>query len=168
MAEALTRSYGLPVVTVRPFNTFGPRQSARAVIPTIITQCLNGGHVKLGNLLPTRDLNYVDNTVNGFLLAAVTDAAIGQTINLGSGREISVGDLAGLIAHLAGRPIEVESSQTRRRPEPSEVDRLLADNRLARSLLGWEPQVSLEDGLQRTIEWVGANMHRYRPDDYTL
>jgi dTDP-glucose 4,6-dehydratase len=168
MAEALARSFGLPVVTVRPFNTFGPRQSARAVIPTIITQCLKDGHVVLGNLLPTRDLNYVDNTVEGFLMAALTELATGQTINLGSGREISVGDLAQLIARLAGRPIEIESTQARRRPEPSEVERLLADNRLAGSLLGWEPKVGLEEGLQRTIEWVAVNMHRYRPDDYSL
>jgi dTDP-glucose 4,6-dehydratase len=128
LAEAFYLSFGLPVVTVRPFNTFGPRQSARAVIPTIITQCLTGETVRLGNLHPTRDLNYVTNTMEGFLLAASIPAAVGQTINLGSGREISIGDLAQLIARLTGRPLTIESDGQRVRPDKSEVERLLADN----------------------------------------
>jgi len=135
MAEAFHLSFGLPVVTVRPFNTFGPRQSARAVIPTIITQALNGGVVRLGSLHPTRDLNYVSNTVDGFLRAALEPAAIGRTVNLGSGREISIGDLAALIGRLMDSPITVVSEDQRIRPENSEVERLLASNALAASCL---------------------------------
>ena len=168
MAEAFHRSFGLPVVTVRPFNTFGPRQSARAVIPTIITQLLADQTVRLGSLTPTRDLNFVANTVEGFVLAASTPAASGQTINLGSGREISIGDLAQLIARLVDKPIRIESEAARVRPEGSEVERLLADNRLARELLGWEPRVNLEDGLQRTIEWIQQHPERYRPGVYII
>ena len=168
LVEAFSLSYELPVVTVRPFNTFGPRQSARAVIPTIISQCLAGQAVRLGNLTPTRDLNYVANTVDGFVLAASTPDALGKTINLGSGREISVGELAQLIIRLVGRPVEVVSEEQRLRPENSEVERLLADPRLARQVLGWEPKISLEEGLGRTIEWMGQNLDKYRPGVYTV
>jgi dTDP-glucose 4,6-dehydratase len=168
MAEAFHLSFGLPVVTVRPFNTFGPRQSARAVIPTIITQALNGGVVRLGSLHPTRDLNYVSNTVDGFLRAALEPAAIGRTVNLGSGREISIGDLAALIGRLMDSPITVVSEDQRIRPENSEVERLLASNALAASLLKWQPAIGLEEGLRRTIEWVKANREKYRPNTYTI
>ena len=156
------------MVTVRPFNTFGPRQSARAVIPTVITQCLAGDKVRLGNLHPTRDLNFVSNTVDGFLCAASESAAIGRTINLGTGREISIGDLASLIARLMGRSINIESEDQRLRPDKSEVERLLANNALALELLHWQPKVSLEEGLSRTIDWIKANLDRYRPDAYVL
>lgn len=168
LAEAFHLSFGLPVVTVRPFNTFGPRQSARAVIPTIITQCLTDNVVRLGNLAPTRDLNYVSDTIDGFILAAATPEAIGRTINLGSGREISIGDLAKLIIHLFGRPIDIESEEKRERPDKSEVDRLFADNTLARTVLGWEPAITLEEGLERTIEWMKQHLERYRPDVYAI
>jgi len=168
LAEAFYLSFDLPVVTVRPFNTFGPRQSARAVIPTIITQCLTAKTIHLGNLHPTRDLNYVANTVEGFLLAASAPAAAGRTINLGSGREISIGELARLIAGMVDKSITIESDEQRIRPDKSEVDRLLADNRLARTLLGWEPIFSLEDGLKRTIEWAQQHLRRYRPGVYVL
>lgn len=168
MAEAFHQSFRLPVVTVRPFNTFGPRQSARAVIPTIITQLLAGQTVRLGNTSPTRDLNFVANTVEGFVVAASTPAAIGRTINLGSGCEISIGDLAQLIARLMGKPMRIEGEDARVRPEGSEVERLLADNRLARELLGWEPRVNLEVGLGRTIEWIQQNPERYRPGVYAI
>ncbi len=168
MAEAFHLSFNLPVVTVRPFNTFGPRQSARAVIPTIIAQCLKGDSVWLGNLHPTRDLNFVSNTVDGFLKAAIVPEAVGQTINLGSGREISIGDLAQLIARLMGKPVTVRTDPARLRPESSEVGRLLGDNTLARKLLGWEPAVGLEEGLQRTIEWMQAHLERYRPGVYAV
>ncbi len=168
LAEAFHLSFGLPVVTVRPFNTFGPRQSARAVIPTIISQCLSGQEVKLGNLHPTRDLNYVANTVDGFLAAAAAPEAVGRTVNLGTGREISVGDLAALIARLTGRTFEVRTEEQRLRPEKSEVERLLADNTLARELLGWEPRVSLEAGLERTIEWMRGHLSGYKPDVYAI
>jgi dTDP-glucose 4,6-dehydratase len=166
MAEAYHLSFGLPVVTVRPFNTFGPRQSARAVIPTIITQALAGSVVRLGGLSPTRDLNYVSNTVDAFLRAGLAPAAVGRTVNVGSGREISVGDLAALIGRLAGRPIAVEQDAQRFRPEKSEVERLLADNTLARELLEWSPAVGLEDGLSATIEWFRTHAGHYRPGGY--
>lgn len=168
LSEAFYCSFQLPVVTVRPFNTFGPRQSARAVTPTIITQILAGATVRLGNTAPTRDLNYVDNVVDGFLLAAAAPEAIGRTINLGSGREISIGGLAELIARIARKPVEIERDEQRLRPDDSEVDRLLADNTLAKSLLGWEPQVGLEEGLERTLDWMQQHQERYRPGVYAL
>jgi NAD dependent epimerase/dehydratase len=166
MAEAFACSFEVPVVTVRPFNTFGPRQSARAVIPTIITQCLTGATIRLGSLTPTRDLNFVTDTVDGFVKAASAPNAVGQTINLGSGREISVGDLAKLIGELAGRPVTVECDPQRLRPAGSEVERLLANNARARELLGWSPTVGLEEGLRRTIAWVREHIERYRPGVY--
>jgi dTDP-glucose 4,6-dehydratase len=168
IAEAFQCSFGVPVVTVRPFNTFGPRQSARAVIPTIITQALTGQKIKLGNLLSTRDLNFVANTVNGFLLAAATPAAVGHAINLGSGREISIGDLVKLIGELCGRELEIESDSDRMRPGKSEVERLLADNRKALAMLGWKPEISLEEGLRISIAWISANLDRYRPGKYVV
>lgn len=168
MAEAFHLSFGLPVVTVRPFNTFGPRQSARAVIPTIITQCLRGNAVRLGSLHPTRDMNFVANTVSGFVLAAERPEAVGKTINLGSGREISIGDLAQLIGRLVGKPIEIITDDARVRPEKSEVERLIADTTLARTVLEWKPEVSLEDGLRLTIDWLRQHLERYRPDVYAV
>jgi NAD dependent epimerase/dehydratase len=166
MAEAFHLSFNLPVVTVRPFNTFGPRQSTRAIIPTIIVQCLLGDTIHLGNLHPTRDLNFVTNTVDGFLLAASEPAAMGKTINLGSSREISVGDLAGMIAKMIGKPIQIESEDNRLRPQGSEVERLLADSTLAKTVLGWQPKVSLEQGLVRTIAWIKDNLDFYRGNTY--
>jgi nucleoside-diphosphate-sugar epimerase len=123
LAEAFYCSYGVPVVIVRPFNTYGPRQSTRAVIPTIISQCLNGDTIRLGHLHPTRDLNYVSDTVEGFIRAATADNVLGQTINLGSGREISIGNLALLIARLLGKQVQIITDERRRRPEKSEVER---------------------------------------------
>jgi len=122
----------------------------------------------LGNLAPTRDLNYVSNIVDGFILATEVPEAVGRAINLGSGREISIGDLAKLIIHLVGRSITIESEEERMRPDKSEVNRLLADNKLARTVLGWEPAISLEEGLDRTIEWMRQHLGRYRPDVYTV
>jgi NAD dependent epimerase/dehydratase len=168
IAESFHLSFELPLVTVRPFNTFGPRQSARAVIPTIITQCLTKKVIQLGSLHPTRDLNYVGNTVDGFVGAAEADAALGKTINLGSNRKISIGELAKLIATLANRPIAIEEDQKRVRPSKSEVGCLLADNTLARTVLGWTPKVSLEEGLKITIEWMQGNLDRYQPDEYSV
>lgn len=168
LAEAFYLSFDVPVVTVRPFNTFGPRQSARAIIPAIITQCLKGEDLRLGNLYPTRDLNYVSNIVEGFALAASVPEAIGQTINLGSGREISIGDLAKLIARLIGRSVSIECEEERVRPEKSEVERLVADSTLARKLLNWKPTVDLEEGLKRTLEWMRQHIDRYRQNEYSL
>jgi NAD dependent epimerase/dehydratase len=166
LAESFHLSFGLPVVTIRPFNTFGPRQSERAVIPTIIAQMLSGETVRLGNLTPTRDLNYVSNTVEGFIVAASAEAAVGKTINIGSGREISIRELVDLIGRLTGRQPRVEADRERERPENSEVERLLADASLARQTMGWEPRVSLEDGLQHTIGFIRDNLNRYRPGSY--
>ena len=168
MAESFHLSFGLPVVTVRPFNTFGPRQSARAVIPTIITQCLAGQAVKLGSLTPTRDLNFVTNTAEGFILAGTVPEAVGKTINLGTGREISVGDLAQLIAKLVGCDISIQSDAARVRPENSEVERLLADNTLAKEILGWHPEINLEQGLALTIDWMRHHLDRYRTGVYVI
>jgi NAD dependent epimerase/dehydratase len=168
VAESFHHSFNVPVVTVRPFNTFGPRQSARAVIPTIITQCLVGDTVRLGSLHPTRDLNYVSNITEGFMLAGTVAEAIGQTINLGSGREISIGDLATLIARRLNKDVTIECDGERVRPDASEVERLLADNSLARTVLGWRPSVELEEGLKLTIDWIGQHLDRYRPHDYVV
>jgi dTDP-glucose 4,6-dehydratase len=168
IAESFHLSFGLPVVTVRPFNTFGPRQSARAVIPTIVTQALNGSEIRLGNLEPTRDLNFVADTVEGFIKAAETPKAIGETINLGSGREISIRDLAALILKLMNRDIPIALEGARVRPENSEVDRLCADGRKGQSILGWTPKYSLEDGLTATIEWIRENSERYRTGAYVV
>jgi NAD dependent epimerase/dehydratase len=154
MAESFYRSFGLPVVTVRPFNTYGPRQSARAVIPTIVTQLLaGGGEIRLGSLHPTRDLNYVEDTCRGFLALAGCDEAVGREVNLGSGAEISVGDLARTLIEVVGSDSEIVSEDQRKRPEKSEVERLLADTALVRELTGWEPRVTLRQGLERTVEW---------------
>ncbi len=168
LAESFYFSYRLPVVTVRPFNTFGPRQSARAVVPTVITQCLTQDRIRLGNRHPTRDFNYVGNIVEGFIRAAESDPAVGRTVNLGSGREISIENLTGIVARLAGREVTIEQEPERIRPDSSEVERLLADNRTARELLGWEPTVSLEEGLRITLEWIESHLNEYRPGVYVL
>jgi dTDP-glucose 4,6-dehydratase len=168
LVESFGLSFGLPVATVRPFNTFGPRQSARAIVPTIITQCVTDAKVRLGNLTPTRDLNYVGDTVDGFVRAATSSQAIGRTINLGSGREIAIGDLVKLIAELTQQQVEIEQEEVRMRPQDSEVERLLADNRLAQELLGWQPTVSLEEGLRLTINWMREHLDGYRPGVYVV
>ena len=168
LAEAFHLSFNVPVVTVRPFNTFGPRQSARAIIPTIIAQCLSGQKLRLGNLHPTRDLNFVANTVEGFILAAEKPTAIGETINLGTGREIQIGELAKKIGNLMGRPVHFEADKARLRPKKSEVERLLADNRKARKILGWTPRVDLEEGLVKTIAWVNRHKDLYNAERYAV
>ncbi len=162
IVESFYLSFGLPVVTVRPFNTFGPRQSARAVIPTIVTQALTESKISLGNLAPTRDLNYVSDTVSGFIKAAESPKAIGEVINLGSGTEISIGDLAALILKLLGKDIPITVQDERVRPENSEVERLCADSSKARMLLDWTPRFSLAEGLEPTIDWIKQNNERYR------
>ncbi len=168
LAESFYLSFKTPVVTIRPFNTFGPRQSARAVIPTIISQCLAGEAVRLGSLHPLRDLNYVSNTVDGFVKAATAEGAVGRTFNIGSGSEISIGDLVKKIGMVAGRSLNVEIEDSRVRPAGSEVERLLADNSLARKVLGWEPAVSLDDGLKKTFEWIREHLSEYRSDSYIV
>lgn len=168
IAESYYLSFGLPVVIIRPFNTYGPRQSARAVIPTIISQVHKGGVLKLGSLHPTRDLNYVSDTVEGFLRISTAEKGIGQVVNIGSGREISIGELAATIMKVMGKELELVSDDQRVRPEKSEVERLLADNSKARELAGWEPRVSLSEGLQRTVDWVLQHASRYKHDIYNV
>jgi dTDP-glucose 4,6-dehydratase len=168
LAESFYCAYNLPVVTVRPFNTFGPRQSARAVIPTIIMQALVGKTIQLGNLDTTRDFTYVGDTVRGFMLAGSTVGVEGGVFNLGTGTEIRIGDVAQRIALKVGHQVGIVVDRQRLRPEKSEVLRLISDNRLARIKLGWEPQVGLEEGLDHTIGWMRLNMDSYRPGQYAL
>ena len=168
LVESFCLSFDFPAVTIRPFNTFGPRQSARAIVPTIISQCLNKSTIQLGNLGPTRDLSYVTDTVEGFLLAASKPNVLGRTINIGSGQEISIRGLVDLIGQILGSSIEVESEPKRSRPEKSEVGRLLANNSLAKDLLGWVPQVSLKEGLQLTIPWIQEHLDSFHPNAYAL
>ncbi|MBN1877187.1 MAG: SDR family NAD(P)-dependent oxidoreductase [Anaerolineae bacterium] len=167
LAEAFYCAFALPVITVRPFNTYGPRQSARAVIPTIIIQAMTRDVIKLGNLTPTRDFNYVADTVWGFICAAQSNA-LGATVNLGTGHEISIGDLAHKIVKLMGKAIPVEYEDERMRPKGSEVERLCADNSLAKAYLTWEPHYTLEEGLKQTIEWIGGHLEYYRPNNYAI
>ncbi len=166
--ESYHLSFGLPAVTVRPFNTYGPRQSARAVIPTIFAQALTRPEVRLGSLSPTRDLNFVGDTVAGMILAAERPEALGRTLNLGTGREISIGDLARRCISIAGRDLRVVTDDARTRPPASEVERLCADATLARAVLGWAPAVSLDEGLARVCEYVRASIGRYRPEEYQV
>ncbi len=168
LAESFYRAFETPVVTVRPFNTYGPRQSARAVIPTIISQALTGDVIRLGNLEARRDLTYVGDTVAGFLRAGERPGVVGETFNLGAGDEVSIGQLAETIIDLVDRPCRVEVDPARLRPEKSEVQRLLSDNGLARERLAWQPDVTLREGLRRTIRWIADHLDRYRPEEYQL
>lgn len=162
LAESYYCAFGLPVVTVRPFNTFGPRQSARAVIPTIITQALTQPSIKLGNLETTRDFTFVDDTVDGFFLASQVPGVEGKTINLGTGQEIKIGDLVQKIVKVVGKPVNIDINTERLRPEASEVFRLLSNNSLAREVLGWQPKTDLDTGLTKTVDWIGKHLNLYR------
>ena len=168
IAESFHRSFGVPVATIRPFNTYGPRQSARAVIPTIVAQALAGKEVRLGALDPVRDFTFVDDTVEGFLRVGWHEQAVGQEINIGSGECISVGDLAAKILSIVGRELAIVGEQQRLRPADSEVMKLHADAGKARQLIGWEAHVTLDEGLRRTVDWIGRNLERYRPDVYEV
>ena len=167
LGESYHRAFGLPVTILRPFNTFGPRQSARAIIPTIISQALVRPKIKLGRLDPRRDLSYVKDTAAGFVAIAGCDQAVGRAVNIGRGEDISIGELVATIAGRLGREITVETDQDRFRPAASEVERLLAGTALAQSLWGWKPQYTLEDGLDETIAWVRDHLDRFRIDAYT-
>jgi dTDP-glucose 4,6-dehydratase len=168
IALSYQMSFELPIAIARPFNTYGPRQSARAVIPAIIVQALTQKHIMLGATFPTRDLNYVTDTVDGFLRIADADAALGEVINLGTGREVSVGDVASAINKLVGRDIPVVFDANRVRPDASEVERLLADASKARNLVGWEPRHTLEEGLRVTIDWIRQHLDQYKPTVYAV
>ncbi|WP_435007393.1 GDP-mannose 4,6-dehydratase [Tundrisphaera lichenicola] len=167
LGESYHRAFGLPVSILRPFNTFGPRQSARAIIPTIISQALTRPVVRLGSLDPRRDLTYVKDTAAGFLAIAGAEAAIGKVVNIGRGDDLTIGELVERIASRIGKPIRVEADPERVRPAASEVGRLLAGTALAREIMGWEPRYSLDQALDETIEWVRANPGLFRPDVYT-
>lgn len=173
LAYSFFKSFELPVIIVRPFNTYGPRQSARAVIPTIITQIASGAEkIKLGTLNPTRDFSYVNDTVKGFIAAIESDNGFGEVVNLGSGFEISIGDTARLIAELMNSKIEIALDTDRVRPKDSEVERLFASNAKAKELLGWEPENSglggFEFGLKETIDWFtnSENLNNYKSNVY--
>jgi NAD dependent epimerase/dehydratase len=173
IALSFNRSFGTPVTVIRPFNTYGPRQSARAVIPTIITQILAGARtIKLGSLHPTRDFNYIIDTVAGFIAALKSDSACGEVINIGSSFEISIGETAQEIADIMGASVEYTTDDVRIRPEKSEVERLWADNSKARRILGWKPGYGGREGFRRglaeTIEWFRQNHHKYKADRYNI
>jgi dTDP-glucose 4,6-dehydratase len=168
LMDSFHRSYELPVTIVRPFNTFGPHQSARAIVPTIISQALTSDSLRLGSLTPRRDLTFVSDTVAGFVAAAETSATIGRTMQLGTGTDVSVGDLVAMVADLLGKELSVEHDPARIRPAASEVQRLISDPRLAAELTGWQPRVDLRDGLAQTIEWIKAHRQHYRVSEYSI
>ncbi len=166
LALSFFRTFDLPIAIARPFNTYGPRQPARAVIPTIISQVLRGGDVKIGALSPTRDLTFVEDTVDGALCIGESDKSVGEVINIGSSKEISIGDLANKLFELLGEQPKIICDEQRLRPSKSEVERLLASTQKAQELLGWKPQTSLEQGLMSTIEWIRSNMDFFEVDNY--
>ena len=175
LAMSFYNAFNTPVATIRPFNTYGPRQSARAIIPTVIAQIANGKRkIKLGALHPTRDFNFVLDTVRGFIAVAESDKSIGEVINVGSNFEISIGDTVQVIAEVMGVEIEIETDQVRLRPEKSEVDRLWADNSKARNLIGWEPayggREGFKRGLEETVAWFTKpeNLRNYKADIYNV
>ena len=169
LALSYYRSFGTPVTIIRPFNTYGPRQSARAVIPTIISQILAGKkQIKLGNLSPTRDLNYVKDIANGFITVGLHESTVGDVYNLGTGQEISIGDLAEKIIELTEKEVEIIEDTQRIRPEKSEVERLLSNAEKAKKTTGWEPKYMLEEGLKETIDWIQDNLHHYKPEIYNI
>ena len=169
LAHSFFLSFNAPVAIIRPFNTFGPRQSARAVIPAIISQALSGPVIHLGSLTPVRDLTYVKDTVSGFIRVAESDASTGEIINIGNGKGITVGELAKKILGLMDCPETViHADDERVRPEKSEVMQLICDNAKAHQLLGWSPQYSLDEGLKETIAWITQHRHIYKPQRYNL
>jgi NAD dependent epimerase/dehydratase len=168
LAESYYLSFDMPVATIRPFNTYGPGQSARAVIPTIISQALAGDTIRIGSTDPKRDFNNVDDTVAGFLAVADSDSALGEVINIGSGRTVSIAHVIEEVSRILGKEFEIVTDPARIRPEKSEVGLLLADTSKAERLLGWKPEVPLEEGLRRTVEWIAAHRDRYKPQLYNV
>jgi NAD dependent epimerase/dehydratase len=168
LAESYHLSFGVPVVTIRPFNTYGPRQSARAIIPTIISQGLSGDVIRLGRLTPIRDLTFVSDTVEGFIKGEERPQAIGELFNLGSGRSVTIGELAQTIISLLGGGKEIVAEDERVRPDASEVMELLCNADKAKKMLGWEPRVNLEEGLARTVAYIRDHLHLYKPQLYVV
>jgi NAD dependent epimerase/dehydratase len=169
LAYSYFASFRTPVVTVRPFNTFGPRQSARAVIPTIITQALAGNELRLGSLTPIRDFLYVRDTARGFIAAATSsDEALGEVVNLGTGVGVTIGDVVDRVGKIVGKKLNVTTNDDRLRPEKSEVLTLLCSAEKAKKLIDWTPKFDLESGLRETVEWIDKNRHRYRTGSYAV
>ena len=168
LASSYYFSFNLPVVTIRPFNTFGPRQSARAIVPAIISQALTDGPVKLGSVKPVRDLTYVKDTVSGFLATACSKECVGTTINIGTGQDVAISDLVTIISRVMGKDLDLKIEQNRIRPEKSEVWKLICDSSRAREVTGWKPKYSLEEGLRDSIEWIRENLSRYKVDIYNI
>jgi dTDP-glucose 4,6-dehydratase len=168
LTESFFRSYDLPVVTLRPFNTYGPRQSARAVIPSIIFQALTSNVVYLGNLTARRDLMYVKDTVDGFIKVVQVEDIEGETFNLGTGEEIRIDRLAEEIIKQIGKKVEIRVDKSRLRPVNSEVQRLVADNTLAKERLNWEPGINIREGVRKTIRWIEENQKTYRESQYQI
>jgi NAD dependent epimerase/dehydratase len=168
LALSFQRSFGTPVVIARPFNTYGPRQSARAVIPTIITQALARDVIELGATSPTRDFLYVEDTVAGIARCGESEGVDGEVINLGTGTEASIAEVAARVLRMLDREVPVELDEQRLRPPDSEVERLLADTTKAKELLGWEPSVDLDEGLRRTIEWLTRSLDAYETSSYNV
>jgi dTDP-glucose 4,6-dehydratase len=168
LALSYHRSFGLPVVVARPFNTFGPRQSARAVIPTVLSQVLTRDRIELGSVHPTRDFVYVDDTAAGIVACAEASSALGEVVNLGTGIDISVGELVERVCRLVGKDVEVAVDEERVRPRDSEVERLIADPTKARRLFGWEASVDFDEGLRRTLEWISGTLDAYKPTLYNV
>jgi nucleoside-diphosphate-sugar epimerase len=167
LTESYHRSFGVPIVIARPFNTFGPRQTARAVIPTIASQLLSGANeLKLGALTPTRDFNYVTDTAAAFLALATCNAANGEVVNVGTGEEWSIGQTAKLLMEVTGRSIPILCEEGRVRPEMSEVNRLRADATKLQALTDWRAAVDFRQGLARTVAWIERNSHHFRPENY--
>ena len=162
------RSFAMPVTIVRPFNAYGPRQSARAVIPAIITQAVSGKTLRLGTLDTTRDFTFVADTARGFLTVGAADAALGEVVNIGSGTEVSIREIVRKVGEITGRELVVEGDAQRMRPAKSEVSRLLSDSSKAERLAGWRAEVSLDDGLRRTVDWVREHLDLYRPQEYAV
>lgn len=167
LAESYYRCFDLPVAIIRPFNTYGPRQSARAIIPAIISQAITGSHVKLGNLTPERDFNFVTDTVDGYIRIAECPEAKGKVINIGGGSPVSIGTLASTILELMGRDIPIVQDEQRLRPKDSEVDRLCSDSTLARNLLGWAPQHTMKSGLALAADWIRDNIDSFPEGVYS-
>ena len=162
------RSFAMPVTIVRPFNAYGPRQSARAVIPTIITQAVAGQGLRLGTLETTRDFTFAEDTARGFLAVGGADAALGQVVNVGSGKEVSIREIVRKVGEITGSELIVEGDEQRMRPAKSEVSRLLSDSSKADRLAGWRAEVSLDDGLRRTVDWIREHLDLYRPQEYAV
>lgn len=169
LVESFVRAFEVPAVTIRPFNTYGPRQSARAVIPTVMAQLVSGAKaLKVGSLAPARDFLFVEDTVEGFLAVASSDACVGTVTNVGTGVAVTIGEMCELAMQVTGRRVEIVTDDQRTRPEKSEVMNLLCDARAAERRCGWRPRVTLRDGLEKVAAFIRANPQRFRPEEYVV